>query len=177
MGTGFGATACVLADALRSINGQPLKTIDVLRPEPVNVDQVAAHVDVADWVHPIVEPLGYNWVLADWLSARPVPEFDLCLLDGAHEWEPDGLAFTLAAEVLSAGGWIVIDDLNFRLRDMPTWQLSHGHLTDRELDTEQMAMVYNLLVSQRSDFSNFRITHGGRVGWARKRRVFTIRLP
>ena len=62
-----------------------------------------------------------------------------------------------------------MDDLNFNLRMISNWQETHGNRSDRELDTYQMAMVYNLLVRQNPDLGKFEITHDGRVGWARKR--------
>jgi hypothetical protein len=89
-------------------------------------------------------------------------------LDGAHEREPDALAFTLVAKLLKPGAWIVLDDINFNLRMVPNWKEDFPTYTDRELDTFQVKMVYTLLVEQHPFFSDFKVTHHGRIGWARK---------
>ena len=68
----------------------------------------------------------------------------------------------------SPGGWLVLDDLNFNLRSMPIWKEVFGHLSDRELDTHQIGMVWNLVVRQHSELTSFKETEGGRIGWARK---------
>ena len=94
--------------------------------------------------------------------------FDFCFLDGAHEWQPDALAVFLAVKLLKPGGWFVLDDLDFNLRSMPTWKESHGHLSDRELDTYQISMVWNLVARQHPELTAFKETEGGRIGWARK---------
>ena len=59
----------------------------------------------------VAEPLGYNWWLGDALGTRHGDAarergFDFCLLDGAHEWNQDALAFLLVARLLRPGGWL-----------------------------------------------------------------------
>lgn len=63
----------------------------------------------------------------------------------------------------------MLDDLNFHLRSIENWQDSHGHLSERELDTDQVGMVFDLVVRRHPAFGNFRVTHDGRIGWAQKR--------
>lgn len=41
------------------------------------------------------------------------PIFDLCFLDGAHNFEIDCCAFFLVDKLLKPGGFIVFDDLNW----------------------------------------------------------------
>lgn len=173
LGTGHGATSCVMAAALEEVGSGSVLTIDKTLHEPVNAHVLQKHTGLAGNLDFVVEPLGYNWHLADLIAKRTTngtcePFFDLCLIDGAHEFEPDALAFTLVAKLLKPGGWIVLDDLNFQLRSMSFWQTTHGHLSDRELDTCQIGMVYDYLVKQHPQFEDFRVTEGGRVGWARK---------
>lgn len=180
LGTGFGATSIVMATAVEVNGGNQVLTIDKYIHEPVNVKTLMSHVGLKESaINVVADSLGYNWYMADLIRAQShedicEPLFDFCLLDGAHEWEPDALAFTLVAKLLKPGGWIAIDDINFCLRMIPNWKETHGSHTDRELDTFQMGRVYDLIVKQRQDFTDFHITHNGRIGWARKKPVQTF---
>jgi predicted O-methyltransferase YrrM len=172
LGSGFGATSCVMAAAAAETGGK-VTTVDLAFHIPVNAAVLKAHLGIGDELETIADPLGYNWYLADLITKQTVngtcqPLFDFCFLDGAHEWQPDALAVCLAVKLLKPGGWFVLDDLNFNLRSMATWKESHGHLSDRELDTYQIAMVWNLVVRQHPDLSGFKETEGGRIGWAQK---------
>jgi len=178
LGTGWGATSCVIAAALDEIGGGELRTIDVHQLEPINVRFLMQATGVAALsavrVDAVADPLGYNWVLADEIEARSAtgrcaPRYDFCLLDGAHEWSPDALAFYLAAKLLKPGGWLAVDDLDFRLRDMPHLAATpYACYSDRELDSLQMLRVFDLAVRQHPDFYLFSV-QDGRVGWSRKR--------
>ncbi len=175
LGTGFGATTCVIAAALQEKSAGRVVTIDMIRHAPVNVELVSQYVGLRDLIDIVVDPLGYNWHLAERIRAASttgecIPEFDFCLLDGAHEFLPDALAFTLVAKLLKPGGTLVLDDVNFHLRQVPNWADFFANRSDRELDTEQIRMVWDLLVRQHRDFEAFRLTQEGRVGWARKKK-------
>jgi len=177
LGTGFGATACVMAAALQQVGGR-MVTVDRVLYDEVNVKILLEHTGFNN-VDVVIDDLGYNWYLADLVRQRTIrgfckPLFDFCLLDGAHEWEPDALAFELVAKLLKPGGWIAIDDLNFNLRMLPYWSDVYSHYTDRALDAFQMQMVYDLVVRQDPRFHQFQITHENRMGWARKRRWYWI---
>jgi predicted O-methyltransferase YrrM len=50
----------------------------------------------------------------------PTPRFDLCYLDGAHNWFVDGLAFFLVHRLLKPGGWIIFDDVDWTYESSPT---------------------------------------------------------
>ncbi|MCK5521706.1 MAG: class I SAM-dependent methyltransferase [Thiomargarita sp.] len=175
LGTGFGATSCMMGAAVKELNQGKVITIDKYLHHPVNVKVLMRHVGLSDEsIEVVADELGYNWFLAELIREQThdgvcLPIFDFCLLDGAHEWEPDALAFSLMAKLLKPGGWIAIDDINFFLRMIPNWQESHGTYTDKELDTFQMRMVYELVVQQHPDFGDFHLTHDGRIGWARKK--------
>jgi len=175
LGTGFGATTCMIADAVRELEQGQVITIDKWLHQPVNVKVLMAHVGLPEnSVEAIADELGYNWYLAEVIAAQTkedqcTPLFDFCLLDGAHEWAPDALAFFLIAKLLKPGAWIVVDDLDFNLRMIPNWRESHGNHTDRELDDFQMRKVFDLVVRQHPDFTDFKVTHNGRIGWARKK--------
>jgi SAM-dependent methyltransferase len=175
LGSGFGTTSCIMAAAVKANNGGQVVAVDRTLYESVNPKILKEHTQVGDALQVVIDPLGYNWYLADLIAANTEnnicnPIFDFCFLDGAHQWEPDALAFSLVAKLLKPGGWIVFDDINFVLRGcIPNWREEFGHLSDRELDTPQVGMVYELMVKQNPDFTDFSVTHNGRIGWARKK--------
>jgi predicted O-methyltransferase YrrM len=177
LGTGHGATTCVMAAALEEIGGGEIITIDKELHQPVNASVLAAHTGSGVIPIVVVEPLGYNWYLADLIEKRSQqdrtePLFDFCLLDGAHEWEPDALATFLVAKLMKPGAWIVIDDLDFTLASIPDLEQSaYAGYSERELNTRQMRMVYDLVLKQHPDFQALATTERGRIGWARKREV------
>lgn len=176
LGTGFGATSCMIGAALEEVNeGGTLLTIDKYLHQPVNVKVLKEHAGLRDnTINVVTDELGYNWYLPELIRQQThdgvcTPLFDFCLLDGAHEWEPDALAFTLVAKLLKPGAWIAIDDINYFFKIMPNWKETHGHYTEKELETYQMKMVYEIVVQQHPDFCDFHLTHDGRIGWARKK--------
>ena len=174
LGTGFGATTCTMAAAMEENGGGRVTTIDMYLHEPINVNVARTHLGLRQEIEVVAERLGYIWVLADWIAQQSrdgvcTPSFDFCLIDGAHEWQPDGLAFTLVTKLLKPGGILVLDDLNFNLRMVPNWSEVFGNHSDRELDAFQMKMVWDLLVRPSADYHEFRVTEHGRMGWAEKR--------
>lgn len=174
LGTGHGTTSCIMAAAVDELGDGRVVTVDKCWHQPVNVQVLKDYTGLGETLEIVVDKLGYNWYLADLITRQTQegicqPLFDFCLLDGAHEWECDALAFSLVAQLLQPGAWVVLDDLNFTLRSVPNWEHMFGHLSDRELDTCQIGMVYDLVVRQHPDFQNFCITHGGRLGWAQKK--------
>ena len=60
-------------------------------------------------------------------------------------------------------------DINYFFKLVPGWEKFHQDKTDRELETLQMNMVYELIVKTHPDFTDFHLTHDGRIGWARKK--------
>ncbi len=177
LGTGYGATTCVMASAMEEIGGGKVVTIDKYLHESVNVKVLMQQTGVKEeLIEVVVDELGYNWYMADLIKKQTndgycAPLYDFCLLDGAHEWEPDALAFTLVAMLLKPGAWIVLDDVNFNLRMVANWKEYFPNHSDRELDAFQVNMVYTLIVEQHPEFYDFQVTHQGRIGWARKNDV------
>jgi predicted O-methyltransferase YrrM len=181
LGSGHGATSCLMAAAMQETGGR-IVTVDIARHEPANAFSLQEHLGGLGNLEVIIDGLGYNWVMADWIAAHakiggPLPMFDFCLLDGAHEWQPDALAVFLAVKLLRPGGWLVLDDVNFCLRSMEQWKTTHGRLSDRELDAYQIGMVYDLVVRQHPELTSFRLSQGGRIGWAQKALGTTAARP
>jgi predicted O-methyltransferase YrrM len=174
LGTGLGATTCIIAAALDELGRGRVTTVDMLLREPIGIDDLALHTGLFQYIEVIADPVGYNWYLAEMIQQQTVdgaciPCFDFCFLDGAHEWVPDALATFLVAKLLHPGSWFVLDDLDFRLRGcQPGWKTVFADRTEKELDALQLDRVFNLVLRQHPDFGAFALSDGGRTGWARK---------
>jgi predicted O-methyltransferase YrrM len=172
LGTGFGATACVMAAAIDQIGGGTVTTVDQIARDPVGVDQLAQLTGLSRHIKSVQLSAGYNWFLLRLLQERTKggacePCFGFCYLDGAHEWQPDALAVLLMTRLLRPGAWIMLDDLNFKLRGChPGWDA--GNRSDEELDTPQVGLVFDLLVKTHPDLERFMLSNDGHIGWARK---------
>ena len=174
LGTGFGATACVMAAAIDEFGGGTVTTVDHMDRQPVGVAQLAQITGMTRYLRPVVIERGYNWFLLQMLrehtdSARCEPCFDFCYLDGAHEWEPDALAALLMPRLLRPGGWLMLDDLNYRFRGTETGpKATRAHWSNEELDTAHVGMVFDLLVKTHPELEHFMLSNTGHIGWARK---------
>ncbi len=174
LGTGFGATACVMAAAIEEIGGGTVTTVDHMHRFPVGVVELAQITGLSRYVNAVVHRRGYDWFLLGLLRDRTIggvcePCFDFCYLDGAHEWEPDALAALLMPRLLRPGAWLMLDDLNYRFRGTETGpDATRSHWSDDELDTAHVGMAYDLLVKTHPDLTQFMLSNTGHIGWARK---------
>jgi predicted O-methyltransferase YrrM len=174
LGTGFGATACVMAAAIEEGGTGTVTTVDRIVRQPVGIDQLAQLTGLSQYIQCVPHSAGYNWYLLRVLQERTrgsvsEPRFDFCYLDGAHEWQPDALAVLLVTKLLRPGAWMMVDDLNFKLRGChPGWEATYSDRSEEELDTAQVGMVFDLLVKTHPDLEHFMLSNGGHIGWARK---------
>jgi predicted O-methyltransferase YrrM len=175
LGTGYGATTCIIAAALQERGGGCITTVDTMVHDPIGIHILAAHTGMTPYINAICSTAGYNWYMGDLIAAQTKdgacePCLDFCFLDGAHEWGHDALAVYLAGKLLRPGSWLVMDDLDLRPRGgHPAWETVFAHFTEAELDTYHVARVYNLILRQHPDFGEFALSDGGRTGWARKK--------
>jgi predicted O-methyltransferase YrrM len=173
LGTAFGATTCVMAAAVEENGGGTVTTIDHVAREPVGVAQLAQMTGLTHYVRAIELKAGYNWFLLGVLREQTrgdvcEPCYDFCFLDGAHLWEPDALAALLVTRLLRPGGWLLMDDLHFRPRDHPGWETAFTQMSEDEVNTGQVGMVYDLLVKTHPHLGRFTLSNAGHMGWARK---------
>jgi hypothetical protein len=157
-------------------------TVDHLRREPVGVTELAAATGLAEHLRIVTLPSGYNHFLLDVLGAQTrggacKPCYDFCFLDGAHLWEPDALAAQLVVPLLRPGGWLLLDDLNWRPKDHPGWETAFKDMSPAEQDAMAVGLVYDLLLRTRQDLERFVLTNDGHMGWCRKVGPPTTWLP
>ena len=159
----------MIAAALEEIGGGTITTVDHGPDREHNISELAQVTGMQRFVRAIVYPAGHNWTLMSILreqttAGRCEPCVDFCYLDGAHEWVTDALAALLAVRLLRPGGWLMMDDLNFKLRgSQPGWEKDHGNKTNEELDTPQIGMVFDLLVKTHPDLERFALTNTGHI--------------
>lgn len=174
IGTAHGVSAAYMAAAVAPNDGH-VTTVDHVNlahsnPTP---EAVVARVGQQSRVTFVRVPdSSYTWWLKDRVAERSdadgncEPAYDFCYLDGAHNWTIDGLAVVLIEKLLRPGGWLLLDDLHW------TYALGDGgeeeqRLSPDERKTPHMAAVFELLVRQHPNFSEFH-EQDGKWGWAHK---------
>jgi predicted O-methyltransferase YrrM len=171
LGTAHGVSAAYMAAALDENGAGSITTLDSDRaaydPPP---EQVLEKAGLARRVNLVRRPdSSYTWFLKERVEERSdsagncQPLYDFCYLDGAHNWTIDGLAAVLVEKLLLPGGWLLLDDLPWAYSD----DGGDLHLSASEQATPHMDAVYELLVKQHPNFTEFR-RQDDRWGWARK---------
>ena len=92
------------------------------------------------------------------LQEDPTPRFDLCYIDGAHDWFVDGFAFFLVDRLLRPNGWIIFDDMEWSYAGSPALGNTDRvkQMPEDERTTAQVRLVYDLLVKPHPNYHNFR---------------------
>lgn len=120
----------------------------------------------------------YTWFLKEELAARSdahgncEPAYDFCFLDGSKNWTIDGLSVLLIERLLRPGGWLLLDDLDWRYEDQMRGREAHyfvslGHLSDVELREAHVRAIFDLIIRPHPSFTDLRIQDEW-WAWARK---------
>lgn len=156
-----GVSLCYLGDAVRErgrghVTGLDLDAVRTLEPE---AQSLVDRCGLQDWVTLHHTPTSYIWTLMHMLEEDPEPRFDLCYLDGAHDWANDGFAFFLVDRLLRPGAWIVFDDLTWTFAGSSSIGKSERVLAmpEDERNTPQIQKVWDLLVRQHPSYDEFRV--------------------
>lgn len=171
LGFAHGVSTSYMAAALSRTGRGSIVAIDknTARLREPNIETLLARVGETDRVRIYYEPTSYTWRLMKFLEEDPQPRFDLCYLDGAHNWFVDGFAFFLVHLLLKPGGWIIFDDLNWSYANSPSLKDTEfvKDMPEDERVTPQVRKIYELLVKSHPDFHNFMID--GNWAYAQKR--------
>jgi predicted O-methyltransferase YrrM len=175
LGTAHGVSAAYMAAALDELGRGRVVTLDraQLVPSPRPEEAAFAHVpQLLERVELVRTPdSSYVWFLKQRVQERSdgdgnvSPLYDFCYLDGAHDFTIDGLAVVLVEKLLSPGGWLLVDDLDWDYASAGV-DMS-AKLSDDEMRAPHMTAVWELIVRQHPAFTRFR-TQDGSWGWARK---------
>lgn len=173
LGFAHGTGSCYMAAALQETGGK-LICIDnksALKRTPAIHEQLAK-TDLAEYVQPIFSDNSYTWELMKLIrqhtrDGRCEPFLDFCYIDGAHAWEPDGLAFFLVDKLLKVDGWILFDDIHWTFAESTiAGEQWVRELPDDQRETPHIRLVFDLLVSQHPNYAQCQVVDWW--GWARK---------
>jgi predicted O-methyltransferase YrrM len=170
LGFRHGVSTAYMAAALGRAGRGRIVTMDLLsakQNEP-NIEDLLNRAGERNRVEIFYEPTSYTWRLMRMLQQDPRPRFDLCYLDGAHDWFVDGFAFFLVDRLLRPNGWIIFDDMDWTYAGSPTLGQSERvkQMPEDERTTKQIRLVYDLLVKTHQNYHNFR--DEGEWGFAQK---------
>jgi predicted O-methyltransferase YrrM len=181
LGFGHGASSCYIAAALQEAGGGHLTCVDLwsaVEWQKPRIEELLQETGLADYVTVSREKTSYTWFLKNKIEERTAqnacePIYDFCFLDGAKHWTIDSSAFFLVDKLLKTGGWILFDDLQwtFESKLARGKELSDGislrEMSEDELKTPHVELIFRLLVMQHPSYSEFRIQDGC-WGWAHK---------
>ena len=171
LGFAHGVSTSYMAAALGRLGQGSITAIDTYMAKDRNprIEYLLEQVGELDRVNIFYEPTSYTWRLMKFLEEDPQPRFDLCYLDGAHNWFVDGFAFFLVDRLLRPGAWIIFDDLNWTYDRSPSLKNTEGvkQMPEDERSTPQIKKVYELLVKTHPDYHNFSVE--GSWAFAQKR--------
>jgi predicted O-methyltransferase YrrM len=179
LGTAHGVSAAYMAAALEANDHGRLTTVDhgaaAYDPSP---EDVLARAGLSHRVRIVREHSSYNWFLkqqveeASDAAGNTTPRYDFCYLDGAKNFNVDGLAVVLIEKLLRPGAWLLMDDLEWTYEDNP-WILPSGDgrplgpLSESERTEPHLLAVFELIVKQHPSFARFR-REDEWYGWAQK---------
>lgn len=168
LGFAHGVGSVYIASALEANGSGQLTSVDVpsaLERSPL-ASELLEQAGLSDRVSFEIEQTSYTWflhrVLREQLRDSTIePIYDFVFLDGAHTWDVDGLAFLLVDKLLKPGGWILFDDLYWRL-DAERWP----DVPAEQRAVTQVKEVWDLLVLTHPGYDEMR--SDGSWGWAHK---------
>jgi predicted O-methyltransferase YrrM len=177
LGTSYGVSAAYMAAALEANGHGRVTTVDHVRSN--SPSELVKHIDAAvarriEFVR--ISDSSYNWWLSEQVAARSDRHgnveglYDLCYLDGAHNWTVDGLAVILIEKLLEPGGWVLLDDYNWTYRSDPHGLRERGvffPLSAAERAEPHVRRVFELIVKPHPAFGEFHVENEQWV-WARK---------
>lgn len=166
LGFAHGVSTVYLAAGLEANGAGHLTSVDlnIAREREPSAEQMVERAGLSPRVTLAYEPASYNWYLNRRIREQTrdagvcEPYLDFCFFDGAHRWVDDGLAFFLVDKLLKPGGWLLFDDLS--------WKIEADDVHESERSVAGVQEVFDLLVMGHPSYD--RLETDGEWGWARK---------
>ena len=181
LGIAHGTATCYMAAALQEMGRGQIEAIDLeeardkFKPD---ADEQLRKCGLSSYVSISRMKTGYNWFLHDEIERQTKdgvcqPKYDLCIIDGPKNWTIDGCAFFLVDKLLKASSWLIFDDYLWTYAAVDTAVaatdgVTHRTLSEDELRTPQIREVFELLVKQHPQYSDFKVNADGNWAMARK---------
>jgi len=142
-----GVSTCYLAAVAEALDGH-VTALDIpysaaLKP---NAESLLTSCGLAHRVTLHRDSGGAAWSLAE--AVRRGDTFDAVFLDDIHTWVQTGFHALLALRVLSPGGILILDDLDWTVSRSKSPHVRGLGMTDAQRDTKQVRMVWELLIQQ-----------------------------
>jgi predicted O-methyltransferase YrrM len=185
LGFAHGVASCYMAAAIDELGGGKLTSVDLIETNAAfdpPIEKLLAELGLEKYVEIHRMQTGYNWFLHNDIKAQSQnsgnvcqPKYDFCIIDGPKNWTIDSSAFFLCDKLLKENGWLIFDDyewtyVNAASKREVTDGITHRSLSQEELVTPQVKEIFNLLVMQHPNYSNFRIAIDGDWVWAQKKK-------
>jgi predicted O-methyltransferase YrrM len=179
LGIAHGTATCVMAAALDELGGGSIAAVDLLAAADAfqpTAEQQLTTTDLERFARVHRMQSGYTWFLHDEIRRRTVddrcePDYDLCIIDGPKNWTIDGCAFFLVDKLLKQNGWLIFDDYLWTYQHSgreATDGIANRSMSDDELRTPQIREVFELLVKQHPNYSEFVVSGDGNWAMAHK---------
>lgn len=154
LGIASGVGSVWIAAALEALGSGALTCVDTLsaHDRQPTAAQTVVEAGLTHRVSFAYEETSYTWYLHDRLreqvtaDGRIEPLYDFVFLDGAHTWDTDGFTFFLLDRLLKPGGWILFDDMDWKIDDR--WP----DVPEYQKQLPQVREVYELLVRTHPDY-------------------------
>jgi predicted O-methyltransferase YrrM len=166
LGTAHGTGSCYMAAALDEKGKGSVLTIDnksALIREP-NVHELIKKCNLEKYVTPVFANSSYNWELMKLIEQQTKdgfcePIFDLCYIDGSHNFEIDCCAFFLVDKLLKPGGLILFDDLNWTYAESPSLKNTDlvKQMAEDEKTTPHIQKLVELIVMNHENYTDSNI--------------------
>jgi predicted O-methyltransferase YrrM len=165
LGFYHGVSSCYLGAAMKEARGEPIVTIDLIsaKHRTPNIEELVKKCQIEEYVEYYYEPTSYNWRLMKFIEFND-RKFDFCFIDGGHDWYNTGFCFFLVDKLLENNGWILFDDLDWKMENIKKPWAQKRPLDERR--TAQVRKVWELLVKQHPAYGEFR--EEGRWAFAKK---------
>lgn len=166
LGIAHGTATCYMAAALEEVGAGKVTAVDLQDAQfAPSAEEQLELCGLRSYAEVVRMQTGYTWFLHDEIRRQSIngacqPKYDLCIIDGPKNWTIDGYAFFLVDKLLNPGGWIIFDDYawTYAAADQSrtaTDGISHRTLSEEERITPHIREVFELLVMQHPNYSNF----------------------
>jgi hypothetical protein len=170
-----------MAAALQELGRGKVTSVDLLGVKDQFVPSIEEQLHITgleEFVEIHRMKTGYTWFLHDEILRNTSDGncqeiYDLCIIDGPKNWTIDGAAFFMVDKLLKNNSWIVFDDYCWTYGSVNassdiTDGVTHRNLSDDELNTPQIRDVFELLVTQHPNYSEFLVFEGNDWALAKK---------
>jgi predicted O-methyltransferase YrrM len=170
LGIAHGTATCYMAAALEELGGGLISAVDLIAAADYfhpSAEAQLESVGLGRFAEVIRTKTGYNWFMHDNIARNTEngicqEEYDLCVIDGSKNWTSEGAAFFFADKLLKPNAWLIFDDYLWSAGWMEkavgrtaTDGISNRDLSEAEIQTSQISEVFELLVVQHPNYSNF----------------------